>query len=95
MYKVYYTDPVDEKCYSWDEQTLEGALSITEHFRKLNMRFVTMVSEIPNCVTKPGVDAVVEGTLPNGLHYTWKKRRIQLLRNCECGEIGKHIRLKI
>ena len=75
MYKIYYTDPVDNKCYNWDEHTLEGALSITEHFRKLNMIFVTMVSEIPDCITKPGVDAIVDGILPCGNSYTWRKRR--------------------
>lgn len=75
MYKIYYTDPNTNKAYAWDERTLEGALDITEIFRNRGMRFVTMVSENPDQVGKSGVDAVVDGKLPDGLDYTWKKRR--------------------
>lgn len=75
MFKVYYTDPVDNRCYNWDEDTLTAALSVSERFRTLGMRFVTMVSENPDCVTKPGVDSIVNGRCPDGTEYTWKKRR--------------------
>lgn len=34
-----------------------------------------MASEIVDCVTKLGVDCVVDGILPNGDNYDWKKRR--------------------
>jgi hypothetical protein len=76
MYKVYYTDPVDSKAYSWDCEILTDALTVSERFRKEGMSFVTMVSQNPNVVGKPGVDAVEDGILPNGSNYTWKKRRI-------------------
>ena len=75
MYKIYYTDPEDNQAYSWDEQTLIGALTISEQMRRHGMRFVTTVSENPNQVGKNGVDAVVGGKLPSGMDYTWKKRR--------------------
>jgi hypothetical protein len=75
MYKIYYTDPNTDKAYSWNERTLEGALGVTEIFRNRGMRFVTMVSENPDQVGKSGVDAVVNGKLPDGFDYTWKKRR--------------------
>ncbi len=77
MYKIYYTDPNTDKAFSWDEHTLAGALSATELFRSKGMRFVTMTGENPNQVGKMGVDAVVDGRLPDGSNYTWMKRRKQ------------------
>lgn len=75
MFKIYYTDPTDDKPYSWDEATLTGALTISEQMRKHGMRFVTTVSENPDQVGQSGVDAVADGKLPDGTEYTWKKRR--------------------
>lgn len=75
MFKIYYTDPVSDQAYSWNEATLVGALGVTENFRKHGMIFVTMVSENRDSIGKPGVDAVADGKLPNGEDYTWKKRR--------------------
>lgn len=75
LYKVYYTDPDDNECYSWDEKNLTSALSISEQMRRHGMVYVTIVSENPDSIGKSGVDAVVDGKLPNGLEYTWKKRR--------------------
>ena len=74
MFKVYYTDPADNKCYSWDCSDLKDALYITESFRSKGMTFVTMVSENPNLVGKAGVAGVVDGTLPNGEKYEYTKR---------------------
>lgn len=75
MFKVYYTDPVDNTCYNWDCEKLTDALSVSEQFRKRGMRFVTMVSEDPNSIGKPGVDSVENGLCPDGVEYSWKKRR--------------------
>jgi microsomal dipeptidase-like Zn-dependent dipeptidase len=75
MYKVYYTDPIDNKCYNWDCDVLSDALSVTETFRKRGMSFVTMVSENPNQIGKTGVDSVENGLCPDGIAYTWRKRR--------------------
>lgn len=52
------------------------ALGHAEVLRNSNHRFVTMVSENPNQIGKMGVDSVIDGKLPSGEDYTWKKRRI-------------------
>lgn len=56
--------------------TLIEALDQAKILRECGNRFVTIASEIPECVTLPGVDSVVDGKLPNGSDYTWRKRRI-------------------
>ena len=77
MFKVYYTDPKNNKPYHWDCTGLVDALTLSRRFRDEGMTFVTMVSEDPNSVGKPGVDGVSEdNVLPDGTAYTWKKRRI-------------------
>lgn len=75
MYKVYFTNEHGE-ARSYDVDELVEALHTCEGLRR-NARnsFVTMVSEDPNVVGKPGVDAVVDGKLPDGTDYTWMKRR--------------------
>lgn len=75
MYKVYYTNEYGE-ARSYNEETLVGALATAEGLRR-NTRnsFVTMVSENPDSTGLPGVDGVVDGVLPNGHNYEWKKRR--------------------
>ena len=77
MYKIYYTNEYNE-ARSYNEDTLAAALATAEGLRK-NVRnsFVTMVSEDPNSVGKPGVDSVVDGVLPSGDVYEWKMRRSQ------------------
>ena len=74
MYKVYWTDFTNtpQGIYT---NTLTGALSITEEKRQAGYTFVTMVSEDPNSVGRPGVDSIEDGVLPDGTDYTWKKRR--------------------
>jgi hypothetical protein len=75
MYKVYYTDPHTDQAYSWSTTSLTDALSLTKKFRDAGMTFVTMVSEDPNSVGKPGVDSIKDGLCPDGVAYTWTKRR--------------------
>ena len=74
MFKVYWTDFTNtpQGIYT---STLTGALRISEEKRKEGFTFVTMVSENPNSVGKPGVDNIVDGVLPDGEAYTWKMRR--------------------
>ena len=74
MYKVYWTDPTDEPC-AQNFEDMSEALQHTEFLRSSGRRFVTMVSENPDSVGKPGVDSVKHGLLPDGELYTWKKRR--------------------
>ena len=74
MYRIYWTDSTNtpQGIYT---NTLTGALRITEEKRKEGYTFVTMVSEDPNSIGKPGVDSIVDGVLPDGSEYTWRKRR--------------------
>ena len=72
-YVVYYTDPVTESPHSHFIDSLSEALRHVEGFRKLGMRFVTMVSENVDSVGKPGVDTVADGKLPDGTEYGWNK----------------------
>ena len=76
MYKVYWTCPQLMPA-SQDFEQLNEALAHTKYLRETGRTFVTMVSEDPNSVGKPGVDSVVDGKLPDGEDYTWMKRRSQ------------------
>ena len=61
MFKIYYTDPVSDASHSHNVLTLTDALQYTEGWRRMGMTFVTMVSENPDSVGRPGVDSVVDG----------------------------------
>lgn len=74
MFRVYWTDD-DGKAQALYVMGLNKALKMTEELRREGNTFVTMVSEDPNCVGKPGVDEITEGILPDGEEYTWRKRR--------------------
>lgn len=74
MYKVYWTGAQRQPC-SEDFTDLGQALKHAQQMRECLMSFVTMVSEDPNVVGKPGVDSVVDGLLPDGTAYEWKMRR--------------------
>lgn len=75
MYKVYYTNEYGE-ARAYNEATLEAALATASGLRNQSRySFVTMVSENPNSVGKPGVDSIIDGVLPNGDIYEWKMRR--------------------
>ena len=73
MYKVYWT--YANESYGEVHMNLNDALKACEHLRKHGRSFVTMVSEDPNCVGKMGVDSIEEGMCPDGVEYTWRKRR--------------------
>ena len=74
MYKVYWTGSAGES-NAKDFNELKEALDFSNWMRTCNATYVTIVSENPNCVGKSGVDAVVNGKLPDGSDYEWKKRR--------------------
>jgi hypothetical protein len=76
MYKVYWTD-ADGNPDAEEYGDMMLALQASNSLRNDGFRFVAMVSENPNSVGKPGVDAVVDGQLPNGEKYDWMKRRSQ------------------
>lgn len=73
MFKVYWTNAAGEP-NSEDVTTLNDALASTERLRKSGNRFVTMVSENPEHVGKPGVATVSDGKTPDGSDYTWSKQ---------------------
>ena len=78
MFRVYWTegDRPDQPCMAnFDE--LKQALDYAQMLRSCGYDFVTMCSEDPNSVGRPGVDAVVDGVLPDGEAYEWMKRRTQ------------------
>ena len=74
MFKVYYT--IDNTPYSENYDNLTTALDAAAFHRSFgDRRFVTMVSENPDCTSLPGVDSVKDGILPNGAEYGYVKRR--------------------
>ena len=74
MYQVFFIDPFGE-AGAVECLTLTEALKWANELRENGNRFVTIASENPNSVGRAGVDAVVDGQLPNGEEYTWRKRR--------------------
>lgn len=54
---------------------LTVALAHAESLRKQGFRFVTMCAENADQVGKMGVDSVEDGKTPDGIDYTWVKRR--------------------
>jgi len=73
MFKVYWTE--DSLARSEIFEDLNEALKCSKVCRDNGYTFVTLVSENLNCVGKQGVDSVVDGKLPDGNDYEWKKRR--------------------
>lgn len=69
MFKVYWTD-LEGRSMGKEFEDMNEALRFTQMLRNdYNRKFVTMVSEIADNVTKMGVSETLPG-------YDWKKRRI-------------------
>ena len=76
LFKVYWT-VVESGCsYGEVHEDMSVALKHTQTLRGEGHRFVSMVSESTDQVGQMGVSAVIDGKLPNGEDYTWKKRRL-------------------
>lgn len=76
LFKVYWT-VVESGCsYGKVYDDMSVALKHTQTLRSEGHRFVSIVSEISDQVGQMGVSAVIDGKLPNGEEYTWKKRRL-------------------
>ena len=76
LYKVYFTDSENKVgAFTFKSDEMMNALQKSAELRKSNCSFVTMVSENPDCVGQMGVDSIVDGKLPDGTNYEWKKRR--------------------
>jgi Neuraminidase (sialidase) len=67
MFKVYWTDQYGT-VFGHEMPDMTVALTTTQALRDQGNRFVTIVSENPNNVTKMGVADV-------DADYDWKKRR--------------------
>lgn len=77
-YVIYYTE--DGTPRSETEVELGAALKLSEAVRKrkregANITHITMASEDTNLVGQQGVDSIVDGKTPDGVEYTWRKRR--------------------
>lgn len=76
MYKVYWTT-TGNISNSNDFESMKDALTFSQNLRVDPCNtFITMACEDVNMVGKQGVSAVVNGKLPDGNNYEWKKRRI-------------------
>jgi hypothetical protein len=72
MFKIYWTDANNQVC-AQECDVLSIALAVTKARRDEGNTFVTMVSENPQHVGKPGVSAVADGKTPDGQEYDWSK----------------------
>lgn len=61
--------------YKVNDSEFDTLTEAMDFAKELN-EYVTITGNGIEIIGIFGADAVVEGTLPNGLHYTWKKRRI-------------------
>lgn len=75
IFRIFWSDHCGT-ARSKEFEDMTEALKHSQWLRNENFRFVTMASENSDQVGKMGVDAVVDGKLPDGTDYTWKKRRI-------------------
>lgn len=74
MFKIYWTEQQSAK--SLDATNVVEALAACERLRKDPANsFVTLVSENPDMVGKPGAAGISDNTLPNGEVYDWRKER--------------------
>jgi hypothetical protein len=79
MYKVYYTMPGEggvARSETFASNEMSEALVRSQILRNSGATFVVMASENVDQVGRMGVDAVIDGKLPSGETYDWKKRRV-------------------
>ena len=74
QYTIYWT--LGRLACSEQTDDMAYALKKVESLRKSSANSaICIASENPNQVGKMGVDAVVDGKTPDGMEYTWMKRR--------------------
>lgn len=75
-YTIYWFDQALGTPMMTTVWTLTDALKTMESLRNQpEAKHVAMCSENANSVGKPGVDCVKDGKTPDGVEYTWVKRR--------------------
>jgi hypothetical protein len=62
---------------SLKETDLLLALPTADSLRRAGKLHVIISTNFSDSVTKPGVDSVEDGKTPDGVEYTWMKRRSQ------------------
>lgn len=77
-YKIYFT--LDGTVNFLDETDLTLALKDCENLRARrrsgeNISHISMSCEDSNMIGQQGVDTVENGKTPDGVDYSWKKRR--------------------
>jgi hypothetical protein len=60
-----------------EETELLLAIDKAKELRQAGKLHVIISTDFSNSVTKPGVDSVEDGKTPDGVEYTWMKRRSQ------------------
>lgn len=64
----------EPSCAKFESTQLTQALKLADLHRRQGMSHVTISSEMPGNVGKPGVDTVEDGMTPDGQPYTWSKQ---------------------
>lgn len=76
---VYWTDKDSKtpcsRFLSGDGDNLSDAINFTHSLRQQNHRHICYSSFNTDMVGEMGVNTIVDGKLPDGSDYTWKKRR--------------------
>ena len=79
-FMVFWIDIEDigSHCEFFDSTEYADAMGeamrlMTQLRKEPQNQFVTMVSQNPNSVGKPGVDSIENGKTPDGHAYTWSK----------------------
>lgn len=72
-HKVYWTE--GDTVFGKQFTDMVVALGVAQDKRREGHSFVVMASESVNQVGSMGVDGVIDGKLPSGETYDWKKRR--------------------
>jgi hypothetical protein len=73
VFRVYWS--YGDTAYSRDFAQMTEALAECETLRNHGREFVTMTQSNPNQVGKMGVDSIRNGVCPDGVAYSWVKRR--------------------
>lgn len=72
---AFFPNLQEPQCATYGSTELGPALKRVEQLRRAGHAHVCISSELDDSVGKAGVDAVVNGKTPDGIDYTWKKRR--------------------
>lgn len=71
-----------DKSQMFQTNEMDNAMELMADLRKARrehagISFITLVSEHPDSVGEAGVDSIKNGMCPDGVEYTWMKRRTQ------------------